>query len=467
VWGPVARHTLGVRFPPRVDPPPAFLNALLRACSEVRTEDLEIEDGWALSMLWRHDEVTPATVTAVARPATAHEVADVLRVCSAYRVPVTPAGGRTGTNGGALPVLGGILLDTTRLAGVRSVDVVSRTVDVLAGTTWDALEDELAGLGLTCACVPLPVPGSTVGGRLAIEDVQHLVVGLEIALTDGSLIRTGEGAGPDMTRDFIGSEGTLGVLTAARLRVCPAPTDSWRAAWSFPSFDAGLRAARQIVQRGVAPTVLRVFDSIESAARFGSSGHTLIAVADGDPATVAAARTIADEACTSAQRLAPEVVAHGVLDEGRVAKRAAVARGQILDVIDIATPWTEVAPLYTRVLAALRDVDGMASASIHQALATPQGVCLCVTFTGAPPPEEREEFYVRAWDIVEHLALSSGALLSHHRGIGLNRSRFVHEALGARAAALAQARKDALDPAGVLNPGKLGLTSSIGEVHWP
>jgi alkyldihydroxyacetonephosphate synthase len=456
-----------VRFPPRVDPPPAFLNALARACSEVRTEDLEVEDGWALGMLWRHDEVVPAAVTAVARPATAHEVADVLRVCSAYRVPVTPAGGRTGTNGGVLPVLGGILLDTTRLAGVRSVDVVSRTVDVLAGTTWDALEDELAGLGLTCACVPLPVPGSSIGGRLAIEDVQHLVVGLEIALTDGSLIHTGAGAGPDMTRDFIGSEGTLGVLTAARLRVCPAPTDSWRSAWSFASFDAGLRAARQIVQRGVAPTVLRVFDAIESAARFGSPGHTLITVADGDPATVAAARSVVGEACSAAQGLDPEVVEHGLLDDGRAEKRNAVARGQILDVIDISVPWTEVAPLYTRLLAALRDVEGMVSASVHQALATPHGVCMCVTFTGAPPPAEREDFYVRAWDIVEHLALASGALLSHHRGIGLNRSRFVHEALGARTAALAQARKDALDPAGVLNPGKLGLTSPLGEVQWP
>jgi alkyldihydroxyacetonephosphate synthase len=135
--------------------------------------------------------------------------------------------------------------------------------------------------------------------------------------------------------------------------------------------------------------------------------------------------------------------------------------------MEVAAPWGELSALYARCLAALREIDGMVAASAHQSHAYTDGACLYFTFAGMPAPDGRESFYVEAWDAAQRAALAGGASLSHHHGVGLNRARFVRDALGPRTLAVLQSVKDALDPAGVLNPGKLGLRSPFGEVGWP
>ncbi|MEP6623774.1 MAG: FAD-linked oxidase C-terminal domain-containing protein, partial [Acidimicrobiia bacterium] len=94
------------------------------------------------------------------------------------------------------------------------------------------------------------------------------------------------------------------------------------------------------------------------------------------------------------------------------------------------------------------------------------GACLYFTFAATPPPEEIESTYVAMWDAGQRAILAAGGNLSHHHGIGLNRARFMAESMGASLGVL-QSLKDALDPVGILNPGKLGLTSPFGEVDWP
>jgi alkyldihydroxyacetonephosphate synthase len=145
----------------------------------------------------------------------------------------------------------------------------------------------------------------------------------------------------------------------------------------------------------------------------------------------------------------------------------AIGEGLVVDTMEVAGRWSDLPAIYAITLAALRDVDGMVAASAHQSHAYTDGACLYFTFAGSPGDDEREAFYVRAWDAGQRAALSAGASLSHHHGVGLNRARFVHEALGERTVALLQSVKAALDPAGVLNPGKLGLTSPLGHVSWP
>jgi alkyldihydroxyacetonephosphate synthase len=473
-----------VRFPPQVAPPPAFLHALTRACSEVRTDDLDIDDWWPLGLVWRHDEQARAAAIAIALPATAHEVADVLRVCSAYRVPVTTAGGRSGVNGGTLPVLGGIVLDTTRLAGISAVDPVSQTVDVLAGTNGATFERELQDAhDLTCGHWPQSIDISTVGGWLACRGagqlstrygkIEDMVVSLEVALADGSLIRTGgaprAAVGPDLNQLFVGSEGTLGVITAARLRAHRKPPSTWQSAWGFASFDAGLRACRRIVQRGATPAVLRLHDAAESARAFATeSEHVLLVLDEGDPHLIAATRAIVDEECAGAHALGPGPVGRWLERRNDVrALHEAIEAGLVVDTMEVAAPWSEVGSVHSRSVAALREVDGMVAVSAHQSHAYVDGACLYFTFAGAPPDDGREAFYVRAWDAGQRAALTAGASLSHHHGIGLNRARFVREALGPRTLSVLQSTKDALDPVGVLNPGKLGLTSPLGDARWP
>jgi len=474
-----------VRFPTKVTPPPAFLHALHRACSEVRTDDLDTDDWWPLGLVWRHEETLRAAATAIVRPATAQEVADVLRVCSAYRVPVTTAGGRSGVNGGALPVLGGIVLDTTRLAGISAVDAVSQTVDVLAGTNGAAFERELQERhDLTCGHWPQSIDISTVGGWLACRSagqlstrygkIEDMVVSLEVALADGSVIRTGgtprAAVGPDLNQLFVGSEGTLGVITAARLRAHRKPPASWSSAWAFASFDAGLRACRRIVQRGATPAVLRLHDAAESARAFATSGaeHVLLVLDEGDPHVIEATRSVVEEECASAHALGPAPVARWLERRNDVsALQEAIEAGLVVDTMEVAASWSDLGAVHLQCLAALRELDGMVAVSAHQSHAYVDGACLYFTFAGTAPDDDHEGFYVRAWDAGQRAALVAGASLSHHHGVGINRARFVREALGPRTLAVLQSIKDALDPVGVLNPGKLGLVSPLGEVRWP
>src|SRR5205085_10418551 len=169
------------------------------------------------------------------------------------------------------PLHGGVLLDMTDMAGVLGVDDTSMLLQVRAGTFGDVLEDELrVDHGVTLGHWPQSMALSTVGGWLACRSagqystrygkIEDMVVGLEVALADGRVVRTGGHApraavGPDLTQLFVGSEGTLGVITEARLRVHPVPRAERRAAYGFATFAEGLDACRRALRRGATPAV--------------------------------------------------------------------------------------------------------------------------------------------------------------------------------------------------------------------
>jgi alkyldihydroxyacetonephosphate synthase len=475
------------RLAPMAEVPTAFLDALSRACTAVLTDPERVveagRDWWPLGLQWQYDGIAVAPPAAVALPGSAAEVADVLRLCTEHRVPVTAAGGRSGVNGASIPVHGGIVLDTTGLAGIIDVDGVSMTVDVKPGTFGDAFERDLRDHhGLTCGHWPQSMSISTVGGWLACRGagqlstrygkIEDIVVALEVALADGSLIRTGgaprSATGPDLTQLFVGSEGTLGIITAARLRAHPSPPAEWHGAWAVPSFDAGLQVCRRVLQRGATPAVLRLYDAVEGDRGFSTGDRTLLLVLDeGDEHVVDATASVVAEELSKAGRLDDALVDRWMEHRNDVsALHALTEQGFALDTMEVAAPWAALPDVYTRCIAALQEVDGMLMASAHQSHAYTDGACLYFTFAGQPAREDRERFYVAAWDAAQRTAIEAGASLSHHHGVGLNRARFMGQALGGGLDVL-QSVKDALDPAGILNPGKLGLRSPFGEVAWP
>jgi alkyldihydroxyacetonephosphate synthase len=142
----------------------------------------------------------------------------------------------------------------------------------------------------------------------------------------------------------------------------------------------------------------------------------------------------------------------------------------VVDTGEVAGPWVALDALADDVLEGLRALEGTLVASVHQSHAYTDGACLYFTFAGRGPddagPEWRERYYRAAWDRLSSATLERGAALSHHHGIGINRARFMAPALGEGLAVL-QAIKDALDPGGILNPGKLGLRSRFGAAPWP
>jgi len=147
------------------------------------------------------------------------------------------------------------------------------------------------------------------------------------------------------------------------------------------------------------------------------------------------------------------------------ALEALISRGFVVDTMEVAGRWRDLPGIYAATIAALSGVEGTVAASAHQSHSYPEGGCLYFTFAAKVEPDDRDRYYRAVWDAGSRAVLAAGGALSHHHGIGLNRSRFVAEALGPAFDVLVAA-KQALDPVGILNPGKLGLPSPFGATGY-
>lgn len=465
----------------------SFLVRLGDVCREVLVDDATTaeasRDWWPLAMVWATENQVAARAGAVARPSSDDEVAAVAAACHEAGVPLTTAGGRSGVCGASVPVFGGVILDTTALSGIRDVDDTSLVVDVAAGTFGDQFEEELQSThGLTVGHWPQSMALATVGGWVACRGagqystrygkIEDIVTGLDVVLADGRRIRTGgqprQSAGPDLTQLFIGSEGTLGIVTGVRLRAHPRPPHEARAAYAFASFEAGLDAMRRILRRGATPAVLRLYDDIESNRNHGTEGtHDLLVLDEGDAGLVEAGMAVVAEECAAAGPLDVEMVGHWMTKRNDVAAlEALISKGYVVDTMEISGPWAALPGIYTAATDAIRNVEGTMVASAHQSHSYTDGGCLYFTFAAQVEPDARDAYYGAAWDAGTRAVLTHGGSLSHHHGVGLNRARFLRDALGPAYDVLA-ATKDALDPTGILNPGKLGFPSAFGDPAWP
>jgi alkyldihydroxyacetonephosphate synthase len=438
-------------------------------------------DWWPLAMTWAGAGQVGGVAGVVARPGTPDEVAAVLAVCHEATVPVTPAAGRSGVVGGSVPVHGGVVLDLTGLAGIRHVDDASLVVDVAAGTFGDRFEAQLrADHGLTVGHWPQSMTLSTVGGWLACRGagqlsnrygkIEDMVVGLDVVLADGTAVTTGgharQAVGPDLDQLFVGSEGTLGVITGARLRAHPAPPHERRAAFGFASFEEGLDACRRILRRGATPAVLRLYDAVEGERSFQTGDlHPLLVIDEGDRGLIEAVMEVVAEECETALRLDDALVERWYGHRNDVsALEALIARDYVVDTMEITGSWSALPDIYRATVDAMSAVDGVLAASAHQSHAYTDGACLYFTFAGKPDPDPaaKDAFSRAVWDVGTRAVLARGGSLSHHHGVGLNRARFMADALGGGFTVLA-ALKRALDPRGILNPGKLGLPDPFGD----
>jgi alkyldihydroxyacetonephosphate synthase len=467
--------------------PDGFVD-VLGSCCPVVTDTAAVaeasRDWWPLAMHWALKGEVLRSAACVARPTSSEEVSAVLRACNQAGVPVTAAGGRSGVLGASIPVFGGVLLDLTALQGVVSVDATSGLVEVWAGTFGPELEAELRGShGLTVGHFPQSFDIATVGGWVACRGagqystrygkIEHIVAGLEVVTADGSVVHTGgfpaAAQGPDLTQLFVGSEGTLGIVTKVLLRAHPLPLTEARAAFAFDSFEAGLEACRRILRRGATPAVLRLYDAAESQRGQGGDGSfcVLLVLDEGDAAIVGGAMAVVEQECSGARVLPVDLVEKWMHHRNDTSALQALTRkGFVVDTLEIAAPWAALPRVFDDVRAAMLAVPHARAATCHLSHSYLDGACLYFTFAATPPADEVDATYIALWDAGQRAVLAAGGNLSHHHGVGLNRARFVAEALGSSLPVL-QSLKDALDPKGILNPGKMGLHSPFGEVRWP
>jgi alkyldihydroxyacetonephosphate synthase len=503
---------------PRVPVGEQLLERLRGVCAQVTVDDGERaeagRDWWPLAIRWATRGAVPARPAVVARPGDAGQVAAVLAACHDARVPVTPVAGRSGVCGASVPVFGGVSLDLCGVAGIVDVDTTSLVAEVLPGTFGPDLETELRSGGTTLGHWPQSMDLSTVGGWVACRGagqystrygkIEDMVTGLEVALADGRVIMTGgtgprAALGPDLTQLFVGSEGVLGVVTQAQLRLHPLAPAEGRRAYGFGGFAEGLEVCRRVLQRGATPAVLRLYDHTESARNFELADQSVLVVLDeADEGILDATLQIVDAECAraGALTLSEDVVERWVGHKNDVSALAPLYRaGIVVDTIEIAARWSTLPELYDICVSSLLELDGTLAASAHQSHAYVDGACLYFTFAGRMPEEPSgapgptgsapqagdpgadasadtsadawaERYYTAAWRVVMDAVRAHGGAISHHHGVGINRGRFMAGALGGAFDVLV-GLKESLDPRGILNPGKLGLPSPFGEVFWP
>ncbi len=209
-------------------------------------------------------------------PTSSEQVSGILSLANAHRFPVIPRGAGTGLAGGAIPVQGGLVLDLCRMNRILSIRIPDRLAVVQPGVVYGDLENALSAYGFFFPPDPASGKVCTLGGNVATNAggirgakygvTRDYVLALQVVLPDGRTMRTGSGcmksaSGYDLTRLFVGSEGTLGVITEITLKISPKPLASSTALAMFPSLrDAG-QAVSDIMHSGIIPSVLEVLDT--------------------------------------------------------------------------------------------------------------------------------------------------------------------------------------------------------------
>ncbi len=428
-------------------------------------------DWWPLSLPAARRGVVANWPGVVVTPRSTAQVRAAVRVAAQHRLPVTPQGGRSGVEGGAVAPSGGMALDLTGLDRVIGHDPVSGTVTVEAGVFGPDLERAVNAWGFTVGHYPQSFDLATVGGWVACRGagqysnrygkIEDMVRALTVVLASGTVVTLGgrgprQATGPDLVQLFVGSEGALGVITEATLVMRRLPSYERRAAYGFDHFDDGMEACRAALQRDARPAVLRLYDEVESLRTFGAETCVLVVLDEGEARFVDASMAVVDGASASARRLDDALVGRWLEHRNDVSALSPLwDSGVVVDTIEVAGPWATLAPMRTAVLDTLRALPETVVASVHQSHAYLDGACLYFTFAGHPDGDPTP-YYRAAWDAATSAVLARGGSLSHHHGVGRNRARFMPDALGP-SFDLLRAVKSVLDPDALFNPGVLDL----------
>ena len=262
----------------------------------------EQSSDWSwISQYLKYKSLPPPTADIYVSPATANEVAQVLRIACEYKIPVIPRGGGSGTQGGTFAIYGGIAMDLRRLNKVLHIDEKSMVVTAEAGIEGPELEKILNAKGLTMPHYPGSFHfGATLGGYLAARGsgvvstkygkAEDLVLQLEAALPPGKLVETmkvpSHASGPGIIQAIVGSEGTLGIITKASMRIERIPESIEFLSYGFKNISEGIEAARRIMTDRWRPAVIRLYDEADSAKlsswlNLGVKGVLLIVMCDG------------------------------------------------------------------------------------------------------------------------------------------------------------------------------------------
>lgn len=451
----------------------------------------------------RHGDTSEAP-DAIVLPGSATEVAEVIRVCSEHRVAVVPWGGGTSVVGGLAPTAGGcgavVAVDLSRLDQLISVDHVSRTATFQPGIRTPAAEAALAAHGMSLGHIPQSYERASLGGYVVTRSsgqassgrgrIDDMVLGVRMATPRGELVLNpmpGSAAGPDLRRLVLGSEGTLGIVTELTVRVRPIAEMTHYEVWVAPSWEVGSRIMRRLAQDGPKPDVLRLSDEDEtkfSLAMSGTSGmkkramDTLLRLRgiqggclivtgfEGSSIDVRHRRRGVRRVLRS-ERAVPLGSGAGRSWEhnrfsGPYLRDTLLDEGVLAETLETATTWSQLQGLYDGVNEALSTAlirDGRKPLiGCHISHVYPAGASLYFTVLAAAQTGGEVEQWAAAKKAANNAIVAAHGTVSHHHAVGTAHRDSVTTDLGGDAGvglAALRAVKEALDPAGILNPGKL------------
>ena len=422
----------------------------------------------------RAETVVPGRPLAVVRARCTADVQAVLRIASAHRVPVVPRGAGTGLSGGSAAVDGCITLSTERMRDI-TVDPAAMVAVVGPGLFNAEVKAAAREHGLWYPPDPSSFEICSIGGNMATNAgglccvkygvTTDYVLGLEVVLADGSVVRLGgrtikDVAGYDLKRLFVGSEGTLGIITSATLRLRPLPPPAATVVATFTDVvDAG-RAVAAIMAE-MRPAALELMDrtsvrAVEAQLRMGldeTCGALLLGRSDAGGAQSAAEAARIEAACAAAG--ATYVAATDDEDEGEqlmAARRMAIPCVERLGTVlidDVGVPIPRIPELIGGVEAVAARTDTVIAVIGHAGDGNFHPLVVFDRADAAAVARAEEAF-----GAVMDVALGLGGTITGEHGVGTLKRPWLRPQVGDDVAALAKRIKDALDPLGILNPGK-------------
>jgi alkyldihydroxyacetonephosphate synthase len=432
-------------------------------------------DAWPLQAKRRRAGDVLSPPAAVFLPRGTDDVAVMVNWARNHDVALVARGAGSSVTGAAIPGEGTIVVDVSSMNRIVGFDSKSGHVHVECGVLGGALEEYLSERDRTTWFSPQSLLRSTVGGWIATAatgqfstrfgDISDLVSQMTVVLASGEIVRLGNSprgaVGPDLANLIIGSEGAFGIVTEAWLRTYPAEPLTGLVTYGLPSVEAGLNAVREIMQSGVRPALVRLYDADEAST---------LAVPQPPPPAVLLLGFVGPHEIAAAEKRSVQLVleaAHGA-DLGAEAVAQWMAgrydfsaieslldsEGGYAETIEVAGTWAQISVIYFSMKDALRPIVDQVFG--HFSHAYSDGISLYLIVRGnVGDDRDAVKILERVWDSAMETALETGAVISHHHGIGRVRAAYLERYLGAGAMGLLTTLKRGFDPTTLFHPGSL------------